>query len=31
MAQRGFYIPSGMALTGEQLERTVQALKGLWA
>jgi len=31
MARRGFYIPSGMALTGEQMERTVRALKGLWA
>jgi perosamine synthetase len=31
MGRRGFYIPSGMALTNEQMRRTVDALKGLWA
>ena len=30
MGRRGFYLPSGMALTEEQIERTVRALKGLW-
>ena len=30
MGRRGFYLPSGMALTEEQIERTVSALKGLW-
>ncbi len=27
IARRGFYIPSGMALTGEQMERTAAAVK----
>jgi perosamine synthetase len=31
MGRRGFYIPSGMALTEEQMQRTASALKGLWA
>jgi len=31
MARRGFYIPSGMALTNEQMDRTVGAVKSLWA
>jgi perosamine synthetase len=31
MARRGFYIPSGMALTEEQMERTAEAVKKLWA
>jgi perosamine synthetase len=29
IARRGFYIPSGMALTGEQMERTAAAIKGM--
>lgn len=29
IARRGFYIPSGMALTGEQMERTAAAIKDL--
>jgi perosamine synthetase len=31
MARRGFYIPSGMALTEEQMQRTANALKALWS
>jgi perosamine synthetase len=31
LARRGFYIPSGMALRPEQLERTAAAVKGLWS
>lgn len=27
LARRGFYLPSGMALTGEQIERSAQALR----
>lgn len=27
LARRGFYLPSGMALTGEQIERSAKALK----
>jgi perosamine synthetase len=27
LARRGFYLPSGMALTGEQIDRSAQALK----
>lgn len=27
LARRGFYLPSGMALSGEQIERSAQALK----
>ena len=30
MARRGFYLPSGLALTEAQMERTVEALRGLW-
>jgi perosamine synthetase len=30
LGRRGFYIPSGMALTEEQMRRTADALKGLW-
>jgi perosamine synthetase len=30
LGRRGFYIPSGMALTEEQMQRTADALKGLW-
>jgi len=29
IARRGFYIPSGLALTDEQIARVVQALKGI--
>jgi len=29
IARRGFYIPSGMALTGEQMERTATAVKDM--
>ncbi len=29
IARRGFYIPSGMALTDEQIERSVTAVKGI--
>jgi len=27
MARRGFYLPSGMALTKEQIQQSAQALK----
>jgi len=31
MGRRGFYLPSGMALTEQQMQRSANALKGLWA
>lgn len=30
LAQRGFYLPSGLGLTEDQIERSAQALKKLW-
>jgi perosamine synthetase len=31
IARRGFYVPSGLAITGEQIERSAAALKQILA